>query len=195
MGARVRAALALGAVGVLGAGLAPAAAAPSIAQRVLRAADVPGSQLLTPAPKPMMLANYVRQTEIRASSRSRATATLRAAGFRLGALVSLSGPGQRASQSTAIQLGSAAQAASVLTYQLRWVSSLDPNATTSVLPLASFPQGRLIRIVSRRSSTRGWGVVFTRGASVYTVVTAAKPDVSQATAIALARKVLARAGS
>jgi hypothetical protein len=138
--------------------------------------------------------NYARQTELTPRNQSRATAALGAAGFRVGTFVSLSGPGVRATASSAIQLGSPAKAASVLAYQLRWVSSLSPNTSANVLPLASFPQGRLVRLVARKSPQRGWAVVFVRGAAIYTVATVASPDVSQATTIALARKVLARAG-
>jgi hypothetical protein len=193
---RWRGAAALGAL-VAVAAVAPATAAPSIAQRVLRPADVPGSALVTPPPRAMTLAVFVRQTAsaLTAGAQARAKATLRAAGFRVGSHVSLSGPGARGTASSAIQLGSAAKAADVVAYQLRWVGSLSADTSEQVTPLPSLPQGKLVRIVSRNTTQRGWAVVFARGAGVYTVaVVEGKGNVSKDEVIALARKLLARAG-
>jgi hypothetical protein len=113
----------------------------------------------------------------------------------VGSHVVLSGPGNRATAASAIQLGSAAKSADVVAYQLRWVGSLSPDTSEQVTPLASLPQGKLVRLVSRRTAQRGWAVVFARGAGVYTAaVVEGKGNVSRDEAIALARKMFARAG-
>jgi hypothetical protein len=179
------------------AAVAPAVAAHPINQRVLKPADVPGSRLITAPAKPMTLSVFVRQTSsaLTAGARARATSALQAAGFRVGTHVSLFGPGQRATASTAIQLASAAKTPAVVTYQLRWVGQLSPDTSEQVTPLPSLPQGKLVRLTSRRTTTSGWAVVFARGAGVYTVAAVEqKGNVSKDAVIALARKMLARAG-
>jgi hypothetical protein len=179
------------------AAVAPATAAAPIAKRVLRPSDVPGSMLVTPAAKPMTLAVYVKQTEsaLTAGAEAKAKAALRAAGFRIGTHVALVGPGNRATAASAIQLASAGKTADIVAYQIRWAGSLSPDTTEQTTPLPSLPQGKLIRLVSRKTTQRGWAVIFVRGAGVYTVaVVEAKGNVSKDEAISLARKMYARAG-
>ena len=175
--------------------VAPATAATPIAQRVLRPGDIPGSRLASQPPKPLTLVAYVRDTESALSrARARATATLLAAGFRVGAHVTLAGPGLRGTATSAIQLASSAKTPDIVAYQLRWVGSLSQDTSEQVTPLPSFPQGKLVRLVSQKTSQRGWAVVFAQGAGVYTVaVVDGKGNVTKESVITLARKVLARA--